>query len=412
MKGGEEGRRFFSPLNKNFFLIHLPSPSSTPQLNLTFYNPSVVIISNMLTQIQDVDVKTLAEVYDEDNIDSFVSLYLNFDDTNLIKHREKACRTALKTWKKEALENFNKTMGIIEEYLQNEPKERGQKGWIIFASHLNNFFNAYKTDFEVESRLIVDTSPYISPLMQLLDEYEPFGLILLDTHRAVVYVVNHDRVKTSKHLSKDIMNRHRKGGCSQARFQRLRRGAINAFFKEVSESSEHLLSEVKRVVVAGPGTAKDEFLDYLSDDLKKRVIGKIDVDFDEKEVLPAAEEAVTENREYTLVSKLEAFKKEVLRDGLAVYGVKEAVDAARNGQINTLFVLKGLKIKGWVCERCQVVEPGNIKVCPYCGKPTSEVDVVEEIIEFAERTDAETEFVDDDETLKDLGGVGGLLRFK
>ena len=37
---------------------------------------------------------------------------------------------------------------------------------------------------------------------------------------------------------------------------------------------------------------------------------------------------------------------------------------------------------------------------------------VEEIIEFAERTDAETEFVDDDETLKDLGGVGGILRFK
>ncbi|HEC82049.1 MAG TPA: hypothetical protein ENI42_06460, partial [Thermoplasmatales archaeon] len=103
---------------------------------------------------------------------------------------------------------------------------------------------------------------------------------------------------------------------------------------------------------------------------------------------------------------------EVLREGLAVYGVKETVAATRNGQISLLFILKDLRIKGWVCEHCQAVEPGEMKNCPYCGKSTSEVDVVEEIIEFAERTDAEIDFVEDDETLRGLGGVGGLLRFK
>ena len=42
----------------------------------------------------------------------------------------------------------------------------------------------------------------------------------------------------------------------------------------------------------------------------------------------------------------------------------------------------------------------------------SEVDVIEEIIEFAERTDTKIEFVDDNPILQELGGVGGLLRFK
>jgi len=273
-------------------------------------------------------------------------------------------------------------------------------------------FREYKIDFEVDSRLIVDTSPYISPLMQLRNEYEPFGLILLDTHRAEIYVVNHDKIETSKRLSKDIMNQHRKGGCSQARFQRLRRGAINAFFKEVSDAAEHLLPEVKRVVVAGPGTAKDEFIEYLTDDLKKRVVGKIDVDFDEKKnILPAAEETVTKDKKHSVLKKLDVFKKEVLRDGLAVYGAEETVAAARNGQINFLFVLRDLKIRGWICEHCQAVELGETRNCPYCGKPTSEVDVIEEVIEFVERTDGEIVFVDD-ETLKELGGTGGLLRFK
>lgn len=364
----------------------------------------------MLTNLKDVDVKTLAEVYDKHNEDSFISLYLNFADTHIIKKRKQACRAALK-FKKNMLVNFDKTMESIEEYLRTEQREQGQHGVIIFASHVNSFFKAYKPPVSVESQLVVDTSPYIKPLMQLLDEYESFGLILLDTHRARIYVVNHDKIETSKRLSKDIMNRHRKGGCSQARFQRLRRGAINAFFKEVSDAAEHLLSEVKRVVVAGPGTAKDEFIEYLTDDLKKRVVGKIDVDFDEKDVLPAAEETVIEDKKHSVLKKLDVFKKEVLRDGLAVYGVEETVAAARNGQINFLFVLKDLKIKGWICEHCQAVEPGETRNCPYCGKPTSEVDVIEEVIEFAERTDGEIVFVDDD-TLKELGGIGGLLRFK
>ncbi len=54
---------------------------------------------------------------------------------------------------------------------------------------------------------------------------------------------------------------------------------------------------------------------------------------------------------------------------------------------------------------------GPIKDCPVCGEPVSEADVIEEIIEFAERTDAEIEFTDDIEISK-LGHIGGILRYK
>jgi peptide subunit release factor 1 (eRF1) len=38
--------------------------------------------------------------------------------------------------------------------------------------------------------------------------------------------------------------------------------------------------------------------------------------------------------------------------------------------------------------------------------------VIEEIIEFAERTGTKIEFVDNNQILQELGGVGGLLCFK
>jgi hypothetical protein len=43
--------------------------------------------------------------------------------------------------------------------------------------------------------------------------------------------------------------------------------------------------------------------------------------------------------------------------------------------------------------------------------PTSEADVIEEIIEFAERTGARVEFSDDVELSK-LGHIGGILRYR
>ncbi len=77
-----------------------------------------------------------------------------------------------------------------------------------------------------------------------------------------------------------------------------------------------------------------------------------------------------------------------------------------------LFNIKDMKR----CPICGTKYPDSVtyclkKHCPYCGKKTSQVDMLEEIIEFAERTDAEVEFTDDEE-IANLGHVAGLLRFK
>ena len=97
--------------------------------------------------------------------------------------------------------------------------------------------------------------------------------------------------------------------------------------------------------------------------------------------------------------------------GKAVFGITETVNATRDGKAELLVLSKRLKPRGWICEHCQVVEVGVKSRCPYCNHETSEVDVLEEILEFAERTGAHIEFVGDNPVLEELGGVGALLRY-
>lgn len=371
----------------------------------------------MLTDLKNIDIKKLSGIYDADSRDSFISLYLSTEslDNKFVERRKNVCKSVLKR-NRELSENFEKTMRMIKEYLDKNGLEKGQKGIAVFASNTHNFFRAYKLGLPVEDMLVVDTSPYIRPIARLIDEYETFGLVLLDTHRAKLYIVSSGKIEYKKKKAKDIMNRHKKGGMSQARFQRLRKGAINHFLKDVSEDIDKLFSkdDVAKIVVAGPGSAKKMLKNFLSDDIKSKIVGTIDADFDEAEniIVSKSEETVLKDEKKTSEKNVSRLKEEILRNGLAVYGLKETGDAVRNGQIELLLVGKGYKIRGWICEKCQAVDAGARNKCPYCGSRTSEVDVIEELIEFAERADTKIEFVEDNPVLNELGGVGGLLRFK
>ncbi|HMB46201.1 MAG TPA: Vms1/Ankzf1 family peptidyl-tRNA hydrolase [Candidatus Methanoperedens sp.] len=371
----------------------------------------------MLVDLKDMEIKKLSEIYDVESRESFVSLYMNMEKTSerFVEKRKMACRSVLKE-NRELLENFDKTMLKIEKYLSINDREQGQKGLAIFASNEHDFFKAYKLGMPVEDLMVVNTSPYIRPIVKLIEDYETLGLVILDNHRARIYVVSSGRIADKNKIAKDIMKNHKKGGMSQARFQRLRRGAIEHFMKEVSEEMVRLFSKdnVFKIVIAGPGNAKILLMDFLPNQLKREILELIDVDFDEADgyLISRAEEAVLKDEKKTVSKNVTRLKEEILKHSLAVYGLNDIIDAVKNGHIELLLVSKGYELKGWICEKCQLLDSGLIDKCPNCNGKVSQVDVIEEIIDFAKRTDTKVEFVDDNPILHELGGVGGLLRFK
>ncbi|WP_455392673.1 baeRF10 domain-containing protein [[Eubacterium] cellulosolvens] len=373
----------------------------------------------MLQDINDEKLKDLASIYDDK--DTFISLYLDIShdiDWRFIDHRERQCETALKT-DKYLLEIFHKNMGNVRTFLEKDFKRESIgkhiKGLAMFVSGPMEYFGAFGLPHKISNGLVVDTSPYIRQLAQLMDEWENYAMVLINNNEAEMFVISLGAVRDQKHLTAHIMNKHKKGGWSQMRFQRLRREAIDHFQKKVRETLEDFIlsEEIVGLILAGPGEAKVHFKKSLSQQLSQRVLGVLDYDMDEptEKLIEAATQEVAKQEREKSAEAVKRLKNEILKGGRAVFGVKETVNATREGQAELLILSKELKPRGWICEHCQAVETGMKKVCPYCGKRTSEVDVLEEILEFAERAGTHIEFVGDNPMLEELGGVGALLRY-
>ena len=359
---------------------------------------------SMTIDLQEI-LRELSELYDAESHNSYVTLYYKTDslDKKFIERREKACQSILKGEEKR---NFIETMNMVNDFLKNNKT----KNIALFASYKNKVLQSVPLPVEVDNELIVDSSPYIRPLARIQDEWESFTLVLLSSNYAKIFSLSLGEIQDEKNLSKDIMNRHKKGGCSQARFQRLRKGAIHAFFTEVIEALETIAD--KRIILAGPGTSKIQFNELLPKYLSERVVDVIDINIDdEHELVKESLRLISEKEDQKSHEAVQQLREEILKGGLAVYGSEETLQAVKNGQVELLIVEKDFKLRGWVCEHCQVVRKGSVHSCPFCEGLVSEVDVIEEIIEFAERTDADIEFTDDEE-IAILGHVGALLRFK
>ena len=370
----------------------------------------------MLSDLRCIDIRKLSEMFDPESRETYVSLYLNLvrGDGHFVERRRKACRSVL-GGDRALVENLDRTMEKVERRLDPSEREKGQRGLVIFASRAHGLLEVHKLAVPVDDLMVVSASPYIRPLAALREEHVAYGLVVLDSHRARIYVVSSGLFEDEECIAEDIMKRHKKGGMSQARFQRLRTGAVEHFLKEVSEAMacEFARNEVSRIVIAGPGTAKTMLKEILPKELGCKVLGLLDMEFDEAESCLAlrAGEEVREDERRTVSGNLERLRAGVLTHGLAVHGHAETAEALRRGQVELLLVCRDLRLRGWICERCQLFEPGTVQRCPSCGGRVSEIDTVEELVELAERKDTEVEFVDDSELLGELGGVAGILRY-
>ncbi len=351
----------------------------------------------------DESLPGLINVHDPDNENTFVSLYFDGSEEHFIAHREKVIHCLLTP---DEAKNFLKTMETIQTYLTKNKAAN----YAIFASDKNNFFKALTFPMAIKNSLSVDVSPYIHQIAELADAWQAYTLVLLNSNHAKIFSFSCGEIHGEEDLSADIMNKHKKGGMSQARFQRLRKGSIDVFLTEVAEALGKITQE--NIILAGPGEAKKQFRDMLPIQLQKGVIAEVNVDIDDEYGLfNEAVEIMSEKGKEEHRLFLDLIQSEILKNGLAVYGIQETLTAVKNGQVETLLVEKDATQKGWICEQCQRIEDGTVSVCPGCGKDTSQVNIIEEIIKIAERTGAIVGF-SQDERLQKIGPVVGLLRYK
>jgi peptide chain release factor subunit 1 len=186
----------------------------------------------------------------------------------------------------------------------------------------------------------------------MIAEKELYGLLVLDSKEATIGILKGKKLEVLRRLDSIVPGKTIKGGQSSARYQRVREGLINDWFKIIAENVKELFSkfELKGIIIGGPGPSKNDFhdQDYLQTDIKKQVLGIKNVGYTDEQGLEEmversqdilAEAAVA--KEKALVQK---FLEELRKDsGLVTYGEEKVLKALEMGAVETILISEGME---------------------------------------------------------------------
>ena len=283
-----------------------------------------------------------------------------------------------------------------------------------------------------------DSQFYTEPLDGMLLDKSIYGLLLLDRSEATIGMLRGKRIELIKNVESQVPSKHRMGGQSARRFERLIEIAAHEFFKKVSDLALDAFGNEKGlegILIGGPGPTKDFFIKegYLHHELQKKVVDTFDTGYTDeyglRELVEKAKESLSSidlMREKRLVQKLldEIRKPDC---GLAAYGEAQVKNALQIGAVDTLLVseeMKRIKVD-WKCPRCgfekeliYTTTPDELK-CEKCGEEmdlVAEINLVSELFKLAEGVSTKVELISGDSEeggllLKAFGGLAAILRF-
>ncbi|MFQ5998137.1 MAG: peptide chain release factor aRF-1 [Candidatus Bathyarchaeia archaeon] len=290
-----------------------------------------------------------------------------------------------------------------------------------------------------------DSNFHLEPLFAMIKEKENHGVLVLDSSGATYAILRGRSLDIVKSITSGVGGKHRAGGQSAARFERLREAAVNEYLKRVASYASQIflnLADMTGIVVGGPGPTKNDFLkgDYLHYMLKDKVLSVVDTAYvDEQGVKEIVEKApeILRNVRFVEERKLvQRFLYELGHDtGLGTYGEEEVRRHLQDGKVRVLLLSDELDVVRTTtkCSNCAYEENSTKKAqelfkfeydlsskqCPQCGNQTLSLekrDVIEEFSELAENTNTQVEIIshshEDGEMLhKSFGGIAGILRY-
>ncbi len=284
-----------------------------------------------------------------------------------------------------------------------------------------------------------DSSFFTDPLEAMLLEKKMYGLITIDRQEATIGILSGNRIITMANFESMVPRKHRQGGQSAQRFERLIEIAAHEFFKKTGDKATELfLDKVQDMIgllIGGPGATKDFFVKegYLHHELQKKVVDTFDTcytdEFGLKELVDNAKDAIQDidlMKEKDLIQRL--FKEIRKQDGgLSAYGEEVVREALQLGAVDVLMLSEGLD-KRRITVTCpkghtyqQTVPDADERcrcaVCDSLAEVTRNEDLVDDFFELAEAYNTNTEIISVDSEegqmlMTAFGGIAAILRYR
>lgn len=368
------------------------------------------------------ELKEMASMEKKDGY--FVSLYLNVDPMfnkkgDYVVHLKNMLKDAVESLDKNVYKKVKDDLGKIDNFVLTN-KRIFKKGLAILSSSANSFWREYHLGIPMKNELIVDKTPYIKPLMDVLVNYQRYAVLIVDKESARIFVIHlREIVEYGEVHTPDIPGKHKKGGwfaLSQNHYERHIDYHVGMHLKEVIEKLDSFLGGeyIGRMILGGSDEALSMVRGMLPKTIVDKVIGTVKIEMFAKgpEVLAKVEPIVIEYEMNKEKETVDALITGAMKNKNAVLGLEDVLHAIHQQKVMKLVFLKEVKPSGYSCKSCGFLTLQKADPCPYCK---GEMEMVDYLIDLAGEKaigqGALVEVLTDDKKLREAGGIGAFLRF-
>ena len=298
-----------------------------------------------------------------------------------------------------------------------------KRGLVMFCDDSEDFFQHIELNVTVRSVARWDDTPYVRPLVELLDEYERYCVALVDRQHARLFTVYLGEIEEHRETEASADVRHIKSSGldhlrSQMNIERKADEHAHWHFKHVAELLSELANnyEFDRLILAGTDEATSHLSALLPTRLQRRLVRRINMPLnasnaDVLEETLKVEQEVEREREQELVRELLEAAGKHDRGVVKLGATLRAIDEWR---VMQLVYADGFTPPGGECVNCGALYAEKKDACDYCGH------AVREVGDLIDRADArvldmsgkvEEVFGDAATRLRREGGIGALLRW-
>lgn len=285
---------------------------------------------------------------------------------------------------------------------------------------------------------------HVDILKDMLKDDNLIGFLAIDAKDAGWGLLQGDKIEVLDHTGSGVAGKHRQGGQSAKRFQKLREMELTYYYNRIAQTTREYFIDiypVKGLIISGPGPTKEDFINgnYLEYRLQNNIISTIDASYSGPEGI---REAFTKSsdilgnfrmvEEKKLVEDL--FREINSNTGKGSYGLQEVIEYLKNNVVQTLIITDDtnlFKINA-KCKRCQHIQEDIVEQkavipkkteyanspCPNCNAmevDANEQDIVDYLEILAAKTGTQLEVISGSteygNNLGSLGKIGAILRY-
>jgi peptide subunit release factor 1 (eRF1) len=308
-------------------------------------------------------------------------------------------------------------LGRMERHVRGYKRSEA-RGLAMFSCSAHDLWQVHELPVRVTSQLVVNQSPCVTQLEDVLNRASRVGVLLVDGHRARMLIYELGELHQ---VDEAVDEASRPGG--EKRDEMLKTRVSNRLHQQARQHLKHAAQLAFDAYQGAPfdylvisvmkPEARRELVQMLHPYLRARLSERLTVSPNAsleqvRDVAAQAEERVERRREAALVTRI--------RDSIgtgrgAVGGLRDTLRALCDHRVERLVVSRGYAAEGWHCSDCGRLATVGRR-CPSCGAEMHHAaDVVEEAVQEALGQRCHVDVLVGNADLDVLGGMGALLRF-